>query len=52
VSVNPVLPEALNEAIELAEAGADDALGGSGVLVTGSVITAGEARSLFARGNG
>jgi dihydrofolate synthase/folylpolyglutamate synthase len=52
VSVNPVLPEAVNEAIELAEAGADDALGGSGVLVTGSVITAGEARSLFAKGNG
>jgi dihydrofolate synthase/folylpolyglutamate synthase len=49
VSVSPVLPDALNEAIELAEAGPDDALGGSGVLVTGSVITAGEARSLFAR---
>jgi dihydrofolate synthase/folylpolyglutamate synthase len=48
VSVSPNLPDALNEAIELAEAGADDALGGSGVLVTGSVITAGEARSLFA----
>ena len=36
------------EAIELAEAGPDDALGGSGVLVTGSVITAGEARTLLA----
>ena len=35
-------------AIELAEAGPDDALGGSGVLVTGSVITAGEARTLLA----
>ena len=35
------------EAIELAEAGTDHALGGSGVLVTGSVITAGEARTLM-----
>ena len=47
VSVSPRLPEALTEAVELAEAGPDDALGGSGVLVTGSVITAGEARSLM-----
>jgi dihydrofolate synthase/folylpolyglutamate synthase len=48
VSVSPRLPDALEEAIELAEAGPDDALGGSGVLVTGSVITAGEARTLLA----
>ncbi|SDM69974.1 dihydrofolate synthase / folylpolyglutamate synthase [Geodermatophilus siccatus] len=47
VSVQPQLPEALTEAVELAEAGPDDALGGSGVLVTGSVITAGEARTLM-----
>lgn len=47
VSVSPRLPEAITEAIELAEAGPDDALGGSGVLVTGSVITAGEARTLL-----
>jgi dihydrofolate synthase/folylpolyglutamate synthase len=47
VSVQPVLGEAITEAIELAEAGPDDALGGSGVLVTGSVITAGEARTLM-----
>jgi len=47
VSVSPRLPEALTEAVELAEAGPDDALGGSGVLVTGSVITAGEARTLL-----
>jgi dihydrofolate synthase/folylpolyglutamate synthase len=47
VSVHPLLPEALESAMELAEAGPDDALGGSGVLVTGSVITAGEARSLL-----
>jgi dihydrofolate synthase / folylpolyglutamate synthase len=49
VSITPRLPEAIEEAIELAEAGPDDALGGSGVLVTGSVITAGEARTLLAR---
>ena len=48
VSVSPRLGEAIGEAIELAEAGPDDALGGSGVLVTGSVITAGEARTLLA----
>jgi dihydrofolate synthase / folylpolyglutamate synthase len=48
VSVSPLLPEALESAIELAEAGPDDALGGSAVLVTGSVITAGEARTLLA----
>ncbi|SFT98448.1 dihydrofolate synthase / folylpolyglutamate synthase [Geodermatophilus amargosae] len=47
VSVSPRLVEALTEAIELAEAGPDDALGGSGVLVTGSVITAGEARTVL-----
>ena len=47
VSVHPKLTEALETAIELAEAGPDDALGGSGVLVTGSVITAGEARALL-----
>ena len=47
VSVQPRLTEALTEAMELAEAGPDDALGGSGVLVTGSVITAGQARRLL-----
>jgi dihydrofolate synthase/folylpolyglutamate synthase len=49
VSVSARLSDAIAEAIELAEAGPDDALGGSGVLVTGSVITAGEARTLLAR---
>jgi dihydrofolate synthase/folylpolyglutamate synthase len=48
VSVHPRLTDALEAAMELAEAGPDDALGGSGVLVTGSVITAGEARTLLA----
>jgi dihydrofolate synthase/folylpolyglutamate synthase len=49
VSVSARLADAIDEAIELAEAGPDDALGGSGVLVTGSVITAGEARTLLVR---
>jgi dihydrofolate synthase/folylpolyglutamate synthase len=48
--VHPQLSEAIEAAIELAEAGADDALGGSGVLITGSVVTAGEARTLLAGG--
>jgi dihydrofolate synthase/folylpolyglutamate synthase len=50
VSVHPQLFDALESAMELAEAGPDDALGGSGVLVTGSVITAGEARTLLSGG--
>src|SRR5919206_844688 len=49
VSVSPRLADALESAVELAEAGPDDALGGSGVLVTGSVVTVGEARTLLAR---
>lgn len=44
VSVVPRLPDALDEAVGLAEEGG---LGGSGVLVTGSVVTAGEARRLL-----
>src|ERR687894_247587 len=52
VSVSPRLPEALTEAIELAEAGPDDALGGSGVLVTGSVITAGGGPTPLGGGRG
>ncbi|WP_254781320.1 folylpolyglutamate synthase/dihydrofolate synthase family protein [Modestobacter sp. DSM 44400] len=51
VSVHPRLFDALESAMELAEAGPDDALGGSGVLVTGSVITAGEARTLLSGGS-
>ena len=47
VSVAPRLPDALDEAIGLAEEGG--ALGGSGVLVTGSVVTVGEARAMLRR---
>ena len=44
VSVSPVLAEAIEEARELAEEGVES---GSGVIVTGSVVTAGETRTLF-----
>jgi dihydrofolate synthase/folylpolyglutamate synthase len=51
VSVEPRLDDALEAAVRLAEDEADDRLAGAGVLVTGSVITAGEARVLL-RGSG
>jgi dihydrofolate synthase/folylpolyglutamate synthase len=44
VSVEPVLGEAVEQARELAE---EEGASGAGVIVTGSVVTAGEARSLF-----
>lgn len=47
VSVSTRLDDAIETAIELAEEGADGVLVGSGVLVTGSVVTAGEARLLL-----
>ncbi|OEU87385.1 dihydrofolate synthase [Streptomyces abyssalis] len=47
VQVEPRLDSALEEAITLAES--EDEYAGAGVLVTGSVITAGEARLLLGR---
>ncbi|MEJ7636002.1 folylpolyglutamate synthase/dihydrofolate synthase family protein [Aeromicrobium sp.] len=49
VSVAPRLDDALERAVAMADGGegGDDAIGSGGVLVTGSVITAGEARMLF-----
>lgn len=49
VSVAPRLDEALEEAIARAESaeGYEDAVGSGGVLVTGSVVTVGEARTLL-----
>jgi dihydrofolate synthase/folylpolyglutamate synthase len=44
VSVAPTLPAAIEEARELAEEGVES---GAGVIVTGSVVTAGETRTLF-----
>jgi dihydrofolate synthase/folylpolyglutamate synthase len=46
VAVEPRLDDAIETAVQLAEEG-EEQLGGSGVLVTGSVVTAGEARTLL-----
>jgi dihydrofolate synthase / folylpolyglutamate synthase len=46
VSVEPRLAEAVEQAGELAEEGGES---GVGVIVTGSVVTAGEARTLFGK---
>ena len=47
VTVEPRLDDAIEAAVRLAEDTGDDVLSGAGVLVTGSVITAGEARVLL-----
>ncbi len=49
VSVAPDLPDAIDQAAALAEAGGvfGEAIGSGAVLVTGSVVTVGEARSLL-----
>jgi dihydrofolate synthase/folylpolyglutamate synthase len=47
VTVSSTLPEALEVAFELAEQTDDGSLSGAAVLVTGSVITAGDARALL-----
>jgi dihydrofolate synthase/folylpolyglutamate synthase len=46
VVVEPRLDDAIESAVRLAE-GDGEQIGGSGVLVTGSVVTAGEARTLL-----
>jgi dihydrofolate synthase / folylpolyglutamate synthase len=46
VTVEPRLDDAVETAVRLAEEG-EEQLGGSGVLITGSVVTAGEARTLL-----
>jgi len=48
VSVQTRLDDAIEAAVRLAEDSSDGVLAGSGVLVTGSVVTAGEARTLLA----
>jgi dihydrofolate synthase/folylpolyglutamate synthase len=54
----PTLPDAIETAIALAEEGGDDSdssgafpdgFAGSGIVITGSVLTAGAARTLFGR---
>jgi dihydrofolate synthase / folylpolyglutamate synthase len=49
VVVEPRLDDAIETAVRLAEEG-EEQMGGSGVLVTGSVVTAGEARTLLGAG--
>jgi dihydrofolate synthase/folylpolyglutamate synthase len=46
VVVEPRLDDAIEQAVQLAEEGADT-LSGAGVLITGSVVTVGEARTLL-----
>jgi len=50
VQVVPRLSAAIETAIELADDAAAELGGGAGVLVTGSVVTAAEARALLGRG--
>jgi len=51
VTVEPRLDDAIETAVRLAEEDADvEGLSGAGVLVTGSVVTAGEARLLLGSG--
>ena len=47
VQVEERLDDALETAVRLVEEASEDWLSGAGVLVTGSVITAGEARTLL-----
>ena len=49
VSVAPSLADAIDQAAALAEAGGalGEAIGSGGVLVTGSVVTVGEARAML-----
>ena len=47
VTVEPRLDDALETAVRLAEESPDGVFAGAGVLVTGSVITAGEARTML-----
>lgn len=53
VTVAPRLLDAIEQAATLAEAGAShgEVLGAGGVLVTGSVVTVGEARALLTKGS-
>jgi dihydrofolate synthase / folylpolyglutamate synthase len=49
VDVRPRLDDAIDSALALAEADTEELLSGIGVVVTGSVVTAGEARALLGR---
>ncbi|MCK5752640.1 MAG: dihydrofolate synthase, partial [Mycobacterium sp.] len=49
VVVKPFLPDAVETAIGLAEEPDGEPVAGAGVVVTGSVVTAGAARTLFGK---
>jgi dihydrofolate synthase/folylpolyglutamate synthase len=49
VTVAETMPDAIEEAVVLAEEDTDGALGGVGVLITGSVVTVADARKLLKR---
>jgi len=49
VEVRPRLDDAIDTALALAEADAEEPLSGVGIVVTGSVVTAGEARAMFGK---
>jgi dihydrofolate synthase/folylpolyglutamate synthase len=49
VRVEPYLPDAIEVAVALAEAGADSGLASAGILITGSVIGVADARTLLVR---
>ncbi|MFT3899750.1 MAG: folylpolyglutamate synthase/dihydrofolate synthase family protein [Gordonia sp. (in: high G+C Gram-positive bacteria)] len=49
IVVEPFLPDAVEQAIALAEENEGGPLSGTGVIITGSVVTAGAARSLFGK---
>ncbi|MGB3301692.1 bifunctional tetrahydrofolate synthase/dihydrofolate synthase [Gordonia sp. (in: high G+C Gram-positive bacteria)] len=49
VVVEPFLPDAVDAAIALAEEDEQGSVSGAGVVVTGSVVTAGAARTLFGK---
>src|SRR5262249_62101663 len=52
VRVTDRLDDAIELAVTMADEAAADGLGGTGVLVTGAVVTAGDARSLLGAGGG
>jgi dihydrofolate synthase/folylpolyglutamate synthase len=49
VHLRPELPDAIEEAVNLAESDLDGELSGVGVLITGSVVTVADARKLLRR---
>jgi dihydrofolate synthase/folylpolyglutamate synthase len=49
VRVEPYLPDAIETAVALAESDVDSSLAGVGIVITGSVVTVADARTLLAR---